>query len=257
MSEHSVVMTFPISKWKEYGQHCVPSFDTLWPKDTQAYIYLEGEGEVPYHATSRVNYIDYSQIRAPIDAFEERNKDKGIADLSISPIGNIEVQAAKFARKVFAQLDQLKNPQTRFVWYLDADCKTLQPLTEHFLNLIVKQGQYVSYIDRPRTYTETGLIVWDTQHPEHKNWLKLYEECYTEDKIFQYDAWHDCIAFDHATKTMLHDGKFEMFDLGFGMWKYSNHPLVAGPLGKYFDHLKGPSRKNAGVSKERLKFHPK
>ena len=254
MSNHSVVMTFPKSKWIEYGQHCVPSFDKNWPSDVQAYVYLEGEGQMPYVATSRVNYIDYTEISAPIEAFEQRNAHKGISDLSTT--GDIGVQAAKFARKVFAQLDQLKNPKTRFVWYLDADCKTLVPLSEQFLDSIANQGQYASYIDRPMKYTETGMMIWDTQHPAHKEWCERYEECYTEDKIFNYDAWHDCIAFDHATRPMLKDGKFKMFDLGFGMWKQTNHPLVAGPLGKYFDHMKG-NRKIVGVSKERLRFHGK
>ena len=254
MSNHSVVMTFPKSKWIEYGQHCVPSFDKNWPSDVQAYVYLEGEGQMPYVATSRVNYIDYTEISAPIEAFEQRNAHKGISDLSTT--GDIGVQAAKFARKVFAQLDQLKNPKTRFVWYLDADCKTLVPLSEQFLESIANQGQYASYIDRPMKYTETGMMVWDTQHPAHKEWCERYEECYTEDKIFNYDAWHDCIAFDHATRPMLKSGKFKMFDLGFSMWKQTNHPLVAGPLGKYFDHMKG-NRKIVGVSKERLRFHGK
>jgi hypothetical protein len=254
MSNHSVVMTFPKSKWLEYGQHCVPSFDKNWPSDVQAYVYLEGEGNIPYTATPRVNYIDYNQISAPIEAFEQRNAHKGIGDLSTT--GDIGVQAAKFARKVFAQLDQLRNPKTRFVWYLDADCKTLAPLTEQFLNSIANKGQYISYIDRPMKYTETGMMVWDTQHPKHKEWCDRYEECYTEDKIFQYDAWHDCIAFDHATRPMLHYGLITMFDLGFGMWKQTNHPLVAGPLGKYFDHMKG-KRKMVGVSKERIRFHGK
>ena len=253
MSKHSVVMTFPRSKWVEYGQHCIPSFDKNWPQNTQAYVYLEGEGELPYAASPRINYIDYSQIRAPIDAFEERNKDKGIADLSTT--GDIAVQAAKFARKVFAQLDQLKNPKTRFVWYLDADCKTLTTITEEFLDALATKA-YVGFVDRPMKYTETGMMVWDTEHPAHAEWCKRYEECYTEDKIFQYSAWHDCIAFDHATRSLIKEGQITGFDLGFGMWKQTNHPLVAGPLGKHFDHCKG-SRKLVGFSKERIRFHGK
>jgi len=35
------------------------------------------------------------------------------------------------------------------------------------------------------------------------------------------------------------------------IWKKSKHPLVVGPLGEYFDHLKGPSRKAKGFSPER------
>lgn len=245
MSQHSVVVTFPRSKWAEYGQFCVPSFDEHWPLDVEAFVYLEGPGEITHKSSERVHFLDIEEILKPVREFEERNRFREIDDFSVN--GDIKFQAAKFARKVFAQLDQLKNPKTRYVWYIDADCKTLQPITEQFLNSIVKQGQYVSYIDRPETYTETGLIVWDTEHPEHENWIKLYEECYTEDKIFSYPAWHDCYAFDHATRNLLNRNRIKMFDLGYGNWKKTSHPLVAGPLGKYFDHLKG-ERKFIGTS---------
>ena len=48
---------------------------------------------------------------------------------------------------------------------------------------------------------------------------------------------------------MIKSNVIKCMDLGFGA--QSKHPLVVGPLGEYFDHLKGPSRKQLGYSKER------
>ena len=56
-------------------------------------------------------------------------------------------------------------------------------------------------------------------------------------------------AVSKATFPMIKAKKIKAIDLGFGA--KSKHPLVVGPLGEYFDHLKGPSRKQLGYSKER------
>ena len=99
---------------------------------------------------------------------------------------------------------------------------------------------------------------------EHKQWCELYAECYDKDKIFEIgspgkklpfplpDGWHDCVSFDYATKTLLHQNKIKIADFGYGV--RSSHPLVSGPLGKYMDHMKG-NRKFVGESKERVKVH--
>ena len=83
----------------------------------------------------------------------------------------------------------------------------------------------------------------------HEEWCSVYRNMYDGDKIFEYSAWHDCIAFDETTFPMIKAEVIKCMDLGFGA--PSKHPLVVGPLGEYFDHLKGPSRKELGYSKER------
>ena len=92
-------------------------------------------------------------------------------------------------------------------------------------------------------------MIWDTHNENHEEWCSTYRNMYDGDKIFEYSAWHDCIAFDETTFPMIKAKKIKAIDLGFGA--KSKHPLVVGPLGEYFDHLKGPSRKQLGYSKER------
>lgn len=250
MALHSVVITFPSNKWEEYGKHVLPSFDKFWPENVNAYVYLEGDQKLPMEFSDRVKIINMDTVMRPVNEFVERNKHRGIEDLGTT--GNIAVQAAKFARKVYAQIDVLKKRPSRYVWYLDADLATLNPINHEFLNNLVSTDAYIGCLPRKPKYTETGFISWDTEHPMHDQWVELYEECYRDDKIFNYSAWHDCIAFDHATDKLLADGKIMISDYGYGV--KSSHPLVAGPLGAYFDHMKGP-RKYKGFSKERVARH--
>lgn len=267
--KHTVMMTFPASKWKEYGQYCLPSADANWPEGQKVIAMIEDPENIPYTPSDRVEIIDYNQspIRERVNEFQKRNPDRDMYNMGTT--GNIAIQAFKFAHKALAQLHILENTTEGYVWYIDADTKILQKLTTEFLDSLASTGAYLGCTPRwwkPNGYTETGLMMWNTEDLAHKEWCKLYASCYDEDKIFEIgspgknlpfelpDGWHDCVSFDYATKTLLKNGSIKMVDFGYGV--RSSHPLVSGPLGRYFDHMKG-NRKFVGESKERVRVHGK
>lgn len=256
--KHVVVMTMPSWKWDEYG-FCMKGFADNWPSDVQGYAIVEKPEQLPedFECPPNLTIVDFDEVCGErIKAFETRNKDKGIFDMGTT--GNIAVQAAKFARKAIAQLYVLENIDADVVWYTDADLYTHEPVTVEMLDGLSSTDAYIGCTPRwwkPKGYTETGLMFWKKQRKEeHDKWCALYSDCYDNDRIFTFDAWHDCIAFDYATKTLLKSREIGIVDLGYGV--RSSHPLVSGPLGKYFDHMKG-QRKFVGFSKERLRVHGK
>jgi len=254
-SDYSVIMTFPTKYWDVYGKHSVPSFDKHWPKDINAYIYLEGDQNIPYEPSERIHIMNFDDHVFGALAFAEKYKDRDIFD--DKPDGDISKrQAVKFSKKVYAQLAELNNPRTRYVIYLDADLMTLRDIPVELLNNLTTGDHYVAFPDRRirKKFTETGMMIWDTQHEYHKLWCFLYDAMYKEGKIFDCPEWHDCYAFDSATFELESKGLIKCADLGYGV--NSRHPLVAGPLGKYFDHMKG-GRKFTGFSKERVAAHGK
>ena len=256
--KHAVIMTLPSWKFAEYG-FCMKGFTDNWPKEVQGYAIVEKPEELPadFIVPDNLTILDFEEVCGErTRAFDERNKEKGIFDFGT--IGNIAVQAAKFARKAIAQLYVLENIDADVIWYTDADLYTHKPVNVDMLDTLASTDAYIGCTPRwwkPNGYTETGLMFWKKQRKEeHEKWCKLYAECYDEDKIFTFDAWHDCIAFDYATKSLLTTKEIGIVDLGYGV--RSSHPLVSGPLGKYFDHMKG-QRKFVGFSKERIKVHGK
>lgn len=266
---HAVIMTFPSWKWAEYG-FCMKGFVDNWPSDVQGYALVEKPEDIPIDIPSNLTVIDFDKEIGPsIKAFEDRNKDKPIFDLGTT--GNIGLQAAKFARKAYAQLWVLDNVDADVIWYIDADVVTLAPVTVEMLDKLTFGEAYLGALPRwwkkkntleealtakqlSVGYTETGLMFWKPKHSAHKEWCQLYRDMYDKDEIFQYDAFHDCISFDRATIQLLLEKKIKIVDLGYGV--RSSHPLSQSPLNKWFDHCKG-QRKFVGFSKERVRVHGK
>ncbi|MAE55625.1 MAG: hypothetical protein CMK23_06480 [Porticoccaceae bacterium] len=249
----TVCMTFPSKHWEAYGKHSIPSFDKYWPENIKLHVYVEGDLDIPIETSSRVNIHSFDQYITGWRDFAKRNKDKDIFDHTVS--GDISKrQAVKFSKKVYMQLFHLHNPYSRYLIYLDADLSTLQKIPQELLDNLTKGDHYVAFPDRRirNKFTETGMLVWDCAHEYHDEWCSLYDSVYREDKIFTFPESHDCYAFDYATFKLEKEGKIKTADLGYGV--NSRHPLVAGPLGKYFDHMKG-GRKFTGFSKERVAAH--
>ena len=260
-------MTFPATKFSEYG-YCLRGFIENWPSDVIGYALVEGAATLNIDTPKNLNLLEYNEfVSDELKAFEDRNVDKEINDFST--IGDIDSQAAKFARKVFAQLYALKNIECDYLHYIDADLYTYRSLDTSIIERLFEGEYLVACLPRWAQnnvkieniitenalhvgYTETGYIVWNKSHKDLGKWITLYESCYTSDKIFDFRAWHDCIAFDYATLTCIIDHKSEIKQLSDS--QKTNHPLVLGPLGAYFDHMKG-NRKINGASMERLLAH--
>ena len=252
------MMTLPSWKFDQYG-YCIKGFIKNWPKEVQGIALVEKPEGLPKDLVipENLEIMDFDKfVGSRLMAFEERNKDKEIFDLGTT--GNIKFQAAKFARKALAQLYVLENIDADRIFYIDADTITHSPVTVEMLKQLAPDNVYIGCTPRwwkPNGYTETGLMMWNKSDiKNHEKWCQLYADCYDNDKIFEFDAWHDCIAFDYATKTMIKEDNIGIADYGYGV--RSSHPLVSGPLGKYFDHLKG-NRKFVGESKERVRMHGK
>lgn len=262
-------MTFPTSKWDVYG-FCLRGFVENWPKEVQAYVICEEPQNIPIDLPDNVTVLDFDEVCGERqNSFEKRNEDKHI--MNMNTVANIDRQAAKFARKAHAQLYVLENIEADYVHYIDADLYTHSPFPIEMIEKLTQNDflvgftprwwrKSVSFEEELRTgkidkgYTETGYMIWNKNHELFGEWVDLYKSMYDNDEIFQFSAWHDCVAFDYATRKLMKDKNAPVKDLGFGV--RSRHPLVSGPLGKYLDHMKG-NRKNVGYSKERFKVHGK
>lgn len=265
--KHCVMFTFPANKFNEYG-FALKSFVQNWPKNVQGIALVEEANKICDFEQENLLILDFDEcVGAEVAKFEERNQWRDIGDLS--SIGNINTQAAKFSRKVFAQLFVLNNFEFDFLHYLDSDLKTLQPISMEEINHYAISDYLVSCFPRwwqkdhdfadslglnnlHIGYTETGYIIWNKNHPKFDQWIEYYKECYTKDYVFQFKAWHDCICFDYATIKCAKQFPNIIRDLSEGI--KSEHPIVESEMGKYFDHMKG-SRKFKGRSLERTKVH--
>lgn len=264
---HAVIMTFPAKKLKEYS-YCLRGFIENWPPEVFGIALVEGAQEIQTLAQKNLKILEFNDcVGEKVKRFEERNLDKDISNLS--SVGNITNQAAKFSRKAYAQIYALENLDCDYLHYLDADLFTHKKISLPFLDTLIDEEYLLACLPRwwqrnepPENaltnnslhigFTETGYIIWNKKHFLFNEWLAKYKECYDFDKIFEFKAWHDCIAFDYATLSCLGNSRAQIKDLSNGV--LHSHPLVVGPLGKYFDHMKG-ARKFQGFSKEQILKH--
>jgi len=242
--EYTAISTLPLSKWAEFGEKFIPTFDKYWPENIKLKIYLEGGTELPISTSNRVEVLSMETELPEVFDFQKRNEYRhpGVNNLDVG--GPFRVQASKFCRKAYTILKELENSDTRYVIYLDADIETLKKVPQGLLDTITANGTYVAALPRKTVdgirHTEVGFVVWDTENVWNTEWCAHYRHCWDNDHLFQLHEWHDAIAWDYATDKVR--DRIQVLDLGGGVNKRSSHPLNDGPLGKYFNHRKGPNK---------------
>ncbi len=69
---------------------------------------------------------------------------------------------------------------------------------------------------------------------------------YLTGEAFRFQEWHDSWLWDEVRKEF--EAKGFAFKNISGKAAHLEHPFINCGLGVYFDHLKGPQRKQAGKS---------
>lgn len=241
-NKFSMVTTFHQAGYDLYGKNMLESFDRYYPQQIDLHVYYEGN--LPEVKSDRIHYYAYEDHCPEFYEFEKRNKDRQY------PPG-FRYQAIRFAHKPYAILSHLRNCDSRYVIWCDADTVATRPIPFSFIKRLVHRKAYVSCLTRITRYTECGYFILDTQHKYHNEFIdRFINKMYSADLLFNEREWHDSWIFDVVRKQMEAEGKIRTFSLS-GL-KDAAHPFVQGPLGEYLDHLKG-KRKETGHSPERDK----
>jgi hypothetical protein len=243
---YSVCTTFNSKQYKEYGKNMVESFEKFWPKNIILFVYFEliPPNSIFPSNKNNVIFIPFNRHCSDQLKFKERNKNRPRIETSFN------YQAIRFSYKVFTQINRIKETDSKFVIWMDADTITTKPITIEWLNKLHTDNSHISALLRHWMYTETGFIIFNSNLLKETKFIDTYEKMYTEDNIFKYKAWHDCTAFDETVKQLPELNIYNLSPAGTNM-----HPFAVGILGERLDHLKGPSRKKLGYSKERTVVH--
>jgi len=103
------------------------------------------------------------------------------------------------------------------------------------------------YCHAIQQYSECGFLGFNMKHPEIQNYAKEMIRMYNSDDIYKLIECHDSFIWDHVrVKFELEKG---VKNNNIGDHKKA-HVQARSVLGMYYDHTKGPSRKNAGFSGE-------
>ena len=197
--------------------------------------------------------------------FIERNKNNPRLTKWQPQQYKFEYDAIRFSYKVFACIDAYYRTKPDMLWYLDADIITFEKIPMSWLEHIIPDTAFTSYLGRPKKgFSETGYYAFNTRHKYAKEFFERWEQYYAEDLFFniqkgyldhfKYAGYTDSFTFDAVRIEMEKAGKIKNEDLNDGRFagdRRSRHPFINSELGQYMDHLKGYDRKTAMTSKQR------
>ena len=237
---YKAITTMHKAGYEQYGRRMIESWQLYWPHYYTLTVYTEGFNlDKEYN---NVKQIDLHEVSPELVAFKERHKDR---EDQKDPLA-LARGAIRFSHKSFAVIHACMNTSDQTVIWLDADTVTHKIITSDFLDNLLPEGCYTSYLGRQNNYTECGFVMYDTSNKFNEQFMMMWKSLYVTDEIFQLPQWHDCMAYD-AVRLHLQEQGMKTHNLTPEGKNY-DHVFINSPLGTVMDHLKGP-RKETGKSK--------
>lgn len=260
----TVVTTFHKPGYDMYGKRMINTFLQNWPKNVTLYVYAE-DCEVTEKADNLI-VKDLHQASPELVAFKNkwRNVPKANGNVMNDPVRSKRKDAGKgfkwdairFAHKVYSIFSCAKECNTEWLMWMDADTICHSPINESDLDRMLPTNQELCYLGRQGKYSECGLYAMHMNTQGAQDFLKEFQRVYdqAEQGIFQMAEWHDSFVFDEVRKRFpslkQHNWAGALGDLRASPRnsKGEGHPLINSDWGAWLDHLKGSSRKQAGMS---------
>lgn len=229
------VSTFNREGLELYGNRMIESFNKNWPEEVgKLTVYAEGWDRVGHD----IRIVDLLETVPWLTKFKEKHANRRFRDY--------RWDAVKFAHKVAAVCHAASTTQADILIWLDGDIITHSPIKlEDLRKLAPVSNEWISWLDRRRLHPECGFYMLNCKHPSHQGLIDYFVQLYTEDKLFKLRETHDSFVLQHVVRSTKTWAKSLSGD---GV--KTSHPMINGPLGQWFDHLKG-ERKKEGKSRER------
>ena len=250
----SAVTTFNIKKHL-YGLEMINSFFVNWPDEIKLTAFIENASLIDDSLVKHKIFIkEYHQNIPEYNRFLKTYKDKE------KYTDDFRFNVFRFAHKVYAIATALKNIKTKYLIWLDADIKTYKKLPLTFLNTLVDENSYLSYLGRTNisikhlNYSECGFLIFNTEHLINSVFWQDMMKMYDGGQLFLEKEWHDSYIFDVVRKNLEKTKNLKninISDFGLVNLKDSEHVFVLSVLGRFMDHKKG-NRKNQKWSNELL-----
>lgn len=240
----NIVTSFHKAGFELYGRKFLESFKKHWPKEVTLTIYFEDDHE----RNPNFNWVSMHDVEF-LDEFMGNLRFPLMHGIQGSKY-NINWDA-RMARKSFIQMHSMKKFGGKVIW-LDSDVFTHEPVTMEFLNSVIPDDKFCSYLGREGwMYTESGFLAFNGNHPIAPTFHAAYLAVFMTGAIFMQPGWHDCYGFDVARKAMQDASAFE--NLAKDCPHGTEHVFINSVLGSCMDHRKG-NRKTSRSDPSELVF---
>lgn len=253
--KYTVITTFNLPGYNQYGQRMIQSFLESWPKSVTLKVYAENCADLIAPADN-LQVFDLEQTCDKLVKFKHRWRGvpKANGDVSNDPVRSKRTDAGKgfkwdavrFSHKVYAIFHAAKTCETPWLIWMDADMVCHTAMTESFLDQQCQECWDLCFLGRRGKFSECGLYAMQLHTKGTTRFLKEFQRMYDEAEsgIFTLAEWHDSFVFDDVKSRI--EG-LRQHDWSAGIITGEGHPLINSAWGAYLDHLKG-KRKEIGHS---------
>lgn len=228
-----VVSTYNPAHWTTYVERNIRS----WMEHVDAELVVYHEGDCPN--IDGIVWRQWEDIPGAVDFIEQAKT----FPPACGHFGNgydYHRDAAKFSRKVFAQLDAAEEDGEYLMW-LDSDVEVLRDFGTPLIESLML-GMPLARYERPGFHSETGVVIWDQRSPDTEQFFRGYRALYENRRIYCLpDGWHDCWALDFVVSKL----GMPTANLTRGSRDFKSAHLAAlnvvpdSELGAYLRHDKG------------------
>ena len=234
MAEYVFTTTFNRKLYDDYAHQLIDTF-VATKQLAMMYVFVEDNPNF-YPKVDRVHYYNIFDYEPDLKDFIERNKHR--------KANTFYEEAIRFSYKVFAQ--SAARARGEKIIYVDSDCKFMDTIPGEWYQQCIPNLNFLSFYDRPKQYTETGLLAFNTgpngNYSICNRFFEEYKNCYVTDKVYSINKlgknfWTDCHTLDATRQMFKDDPNYSERPLGDG----ENGHIMARDkwLNPYIDHRKG------------------
>lgn len=260
----TLITSLNIKLYEEYGQRMIEGFARL-SRDVKLIVVFEGA--IPAHVPRVSGPVSVVELKSEeFDRFRlffgKLNEAHGLqlmerpqpnGELLLEPVWDYRFNLFRFAFKIFSiDIARRMMPADEMFGWLDADVACLKSFSsEDLLPFFPDQTEVMSYLGRTHfppenPYSECGFLGFNPANGQVTNFLNRMKALYTTGEAFRFQEWHDSWLWDEVRKEFEAQG-FRFKNIS-GAASHLEHPFINCGLGTFFDHLKGPERKQTGKS---------
>lgn len=234
----AAITTFNREGLDLYGRRMMATFRANAPKEVKFRVYTEG-----WELGGNVEERDLLKSSPWLADFKERHKLRTFQDM--------RWDAVRFSHKIAAVCHAAKDIKADALIWIDGDVLTHSRIKLIDLSNLSPVGRdWIAWLDRNKNYPECGFFILNLRHWRHAEMIERLSAMYSADHLFKLDQFHDSFVIWELVKQTGIGSKSLSGPIG----KTTAHPLVNGPLGAWFDHLKGPRKTLAKTPQRDLKI---
>jgi hypothetical protein len=247
-NKFSVVTTFNKTAYDLYAKKMVSSFDEFWDSNIFLNIYLEDLETPKNDFSKRINFFSFNNEVDGWYKFREQFFFKELNKPDKGPNSFYKYSAIKFAHKVYAIKKQLEKNSSDYLIWLDSDVVTIKNIEINFLNSLINDQNYLSYLGREHInfHSECGFLIFNTKHNFHNQFWINMSQMYEQGLLFNEKEWHDSYIFDVVRLRMETEGlkNFNISKISLKNTKDTLNVFDNSILGEFMIHFKGNKKNN-------------